>query len=143
MSSYIETSNTSNETPQYDSGVQEILQEKYMNFKRVLSDNYAAMESISYVDDVYRGSEVTGTKSLMEQTSAAHQYVLDMIDGLKGIYGEEKFNAFGFDKLNDAANRIGGKINTVLTQRHDYSNDPLVLPFDKITKEMGTLVGWR
>lgn len=120
------------------------LLEKYHHFKQILSDNYDAMQGITELDEMLSSENSFGFKFIQEKTQEIHGYVENMVGELSYLTGEENFQYYGYNELYSRIDELNNIVEKKVNKKHhDLTNEPYVINFEQIDKEMGYLVGGK
>ncbi|MGB8336366.1 MAG: PEP/pyruvate-binding domain-containing protein, partial [Desulfobacterales bacterium] len=109
---------------------------RYVSFKALLQVNSELLQLISDIEEKLRGEDIFGMTYVRSQSSRCVFYAARMIQNLEELSGRK------FPALTEVLDGIQNRIRGLLDQQPPQVKD-VVLPFDRITREMVDFVGGK
>jgi pyruvate,water dikinase len=121
---------------QFDHDLMATFRTRYASFKALLQVNSELLQLISDIEEKLRGDDIFGMAYVRSQSSRCVFYAARMIQNLEELSGRK------FPALIEVLDGIQNGIRGLLDQQQPQLKD-VVLPFDRITREMVDGVGGK
>ncbi|MCU0561708.1 MAG: PEP-utilizing enzyme [Desulfobacterales bacterium] len=115
----------------------QILQEKYLSFKKLLESNSELLNIITDIDEKLQGHALFGMSYVRSQSTRAAFHAQRMVASLSQL------NRSDNRELVAALERIKSRIKELVEHKHDVAPERYVIPYSQIGKEMVDWVGGK